>query len=192
MPSRLGVGFILLFWLATTAHVVYHDVWPRLVSDAPPPIQIDLTDEAAQVSPTRWRVYRGDEQVGSLSTKTEYLAADDTFRFTNTFQRLKLESVGLENPFGPRRAGRLELGLGARAIRDLLVEARKRAFGPVALEVVDAAKPVVRLRGRRGLLRRGKQRLLRRLRSHREPVGLALIQERLESGSRGLCRQGTR
>jgi hypothetical protein len=90
MPSRLGVALIALFWLATTGYVGYRDVWPRLFSDGPPPLRIDLADEATQNSPTRWTVYRGTEKVGGLKTRMEYQAADDSFRFVNTYSELRV------------------------------------------------------------------------------------------------------
>lgn len=101
MPSRVGVGFILLFWLGTAALVGYREVWPRLFSDGPPPLRIDLADEAAQAVPARWAVYRGDEQVGTLITKMEYVGSDDTFRFVNSYRNLKFDFgklVGIEVP----------------------------------------------------------------------------------------------
>jgi hypothetical protein len=91
MPSRLGVGLIVLFWLAATAHVGYREVWPRFFSDGPPPLRIDLADEAAQTVPTHWHVYRGDQLVGKLTTRMQYVPEDDTFRFLNTYMNLTLE-----------------------------------------------------------------------------------------------------
>ena len=91
MPSRLGIGFIVLFWLAATAHVGYREVWPRFFSDGPPPLRIDLADEAAQTVPTYWDVYRGDQRVGKLTTRMQYVPEDDTFRFLNTYMNLTLE-----------------------------------------------------------------------------------------------------
>jgi hypothetical protein len=101
MPSRVGVGLILLFWLGTAALVGYRDVWPRLFSDGPPPLRIDLADEAAQAVPARWTVHRGEEQVGTLITKMEYVTTDDTFRFVNSYRSLKFDFgklVGVEVP----------------------------------------------------------------------------------------------
>lgn len=100
MPSRLGVGLIVLFWLAATAHVGYREVWPRFFSDGPPPLRIDLADEAAQTVPTYWDVYRGDQRVGRLTTRMQYVPEDDTFRFLNTYLNLSVEfgAVSLEVP----------------------------------------------------------------------------------------------
>jgi hypothetical protein len=100
MPSRLGVGLIVLFWLAATAHVGYREVWPRYFSDGPPPLRIDLADEAAQTVPTYWDVYRGDQRVGKLTTRMQYVPEDDTFRFLNTYLNLSVEfgAVSLEVP----------------------------------------------------------------------------------------------
>lgn len=90
MPSRLGVALIAAFWLATTAYVGYRDVWPRLFSDGPPPLRIDLADEATQTAATTWAVYRGSERVGTLHTRMQYMPEDDTFRFVNTFRDLRV------------------------------------------------------------------------------------------------------
>lgn len=143
MPSRLGVGFILLFWLAVTGHVVYHDVWPRLFSDAPPPIRIDLTDEATQVLPTKWKVYRGDEQVGSMSTKTEYLAADDTFRFTNTYQKLTFDFATISVDFPQLQTAIRVTRAGDLREQTMSGELKASAkIGPVMLPIGDAAADV--------------------------------------------------
>jgi hypothetical protein len=100
MPSRLGIGLIVLFWLAATAHVGYREVWPRFFSDGPPPLRIDLADEAAQTVPTYWDVYRGDERVGKLTTRMQYVPEDDTFRFLNTYLNLSVDfgAISLEIP----------------------------------------------------------------------------------------------
>jgi len=88
MPSRFSVLGILAFWLATLGVVGYRDLWPRLVSDGPPTVSIDLADEATQTVPARWKIYRGTEKIGDLTTRTEYSAKDDTFLFLNTYRNL--------------------------------------------------------------------------------------------------------
>lgn len=92
MPSRLGVGLILLFWLLTTGYVFNRDVLPRLRSDAPPALRIDLADEATQATPVRWTVWRGTTQVGTLNTKMEYRESDDTFSFMSIYSNLRLDT----------------------------------------------------------------------------------------------------
>lgn len=95
MPSRRGLALIALFWFATTGYVVYRDVWPRWFGDAPPPVQIDLTDEATLSLPVRWSVYRGDKKIGSLTTRMQYVPADDTFRFISSYRDLVIEVAAL-------------------------------------------------------------------------------------------------
>jgi len=90
MPSRRVIALILAFWLATTAYVAYRDVWPLLFASGPPPVAIDLADEAAQTVPVRWQLYRGDQKIGRLVTQIKYLEADDTFRFTSEYKQLKV------------------------------------------------------------------------------------------------------
>ncbi len=91
MPSRPAVLGILLFWLATAGYVVRRDVLPRLFADAPPPLLIDLADEATQQAPTFWTVYRGDQKAGRLSTRMAYDQQADTFRFVNTYSDLRID-----------------------------------------------------------------------------------------------------
>jgi hypothetical protein len=100
MPSRLGVGLILLFWFATTTYVAHREIWPRYFSHGPPPLRIDLADEAAQALPTHWDVYRGDQRIGKLTTRMQHVDEDDTFRFVNTYTGLTFDfaTVSLEVP----------------------------------------------------------------------------------------------
>jgi hypothetical protein len=158
MPSRLGVALIGLFWLATAGVVGYRDVWPRLFSDGPPPLRIDLIDEAAQAAPTVWVIYRGPERVGAVHARTEYVAATDTFRFVNSYRDLKvaLGRVGglnltvqvpaLETAVRVSRAGDLrEQRLDGR----LAVVAGPATLGEAKAEVVghvDAGQLVGRVR----------------------------------------------
>ena len=95
MPSRRVIALILTFWLATSAYVGYRDVWPLVFSSGPPPVAIDLADEAAQTIPVRWQITRGDQKVGRLVTQMKYVEADDTFRFTSEYKQLRFESSGV-------------------------------------------------------------------------------------------------
>jgi hypothetical protein len=92
MPSRRTIALILFFWLLTTGYVAYRDVWPRLFASGPPPVTIDLVDEAAQTIPIRWTIYRGDKVVGRLSSHISYKADDDTFLFTSEYKKLELDA----------------------------------------------------------------------------------------------------
>jgi hypothetical protein len=94
MPSRPAVVGILLFWLATAGYVFHRDIYPRLFADAPPPLLIDLADEATQLAPTFWTVSRGSERVGRLGTRMRYDADTDRFRFVSTYTDLKLSFGG--------------------------------------------------------------------------------------------------
>ena len=51
MPSRLSVLSIVLFWVATTAFVIRRDVLPRLFASGPPPVSVEVGDEASQLLP---------------------------------------------------------------------------------------------------------------------------------------------
>lgn len=96
MPTRPVVALIVAFWLATLTLVGYRDVWPRLMASGPPPIAVDLSDEATQYVPIHWRVLRGDKQIGSLTTRLVYRDSDDTFEFVSTYKDLKIEVAKVE------------------------------------------------------------------------------------------------
>ncbi|MCS6865548.1 MAG: hypothetical protein RMJ56_16750 [Gemmataceae bacterium] len=95
MPRRMVVALIVAFWLTTTGFVFYRDVWPRLVASGPPPVAIDLADEARQNSPTKWTIHRNGAKSGQLTTQMKYLDADDAFQFSYRYTHLELEQAGI-------------------------------------------------------------------------------------------------
>lgn len=95
MPSRRVVTLILIFWLSTVGFILYRDVWPRLAASGPPPMAIDLSDEASQFVPVRWAVLRDGKKVGRLVTQMTYVDADDTFQFTHRYTHLELDFSGV-------------------------------------------------------------------------------------------------
>lgn len=95
MPSRSAVVLIVLFWAGTLGLVFYRDVWPRLAASGPPPIAVDLGDEAtAQGMGFRWDVLHNGRKVGRLTTKTTYQDADDTFVFSYKYSGVTLAVPG--------------------------------------------------------------------------------------------------
>ncbi len=50
MPPRVAVAGIVAFWVAVTGYVVKRDVWPRVFATGPPPVAIELADEAKEKS----------------------------------------------------------------------------------------------------------------------------------------------
>ncbi len=95
MPSRMVVASIFAFWLATTGFVFYRDIWPRLWAFGPPPVAIDLADEARQNSPAKWTIYRNGSKSGKLTTQMKYLDARDAFQFTYRYSQLEFEQAGI-------------------------------------------------------------------------------------------------
>src|SRR5436309_15725168 len=83
MPSRPVVALILAFWLAATGFAVYRDLWPRLFSSGPPPVELELADEASPTFEVRWAVYLGEKKVGRLNTRVEHVDADVTVQLTH-------------------------------------------------------------------------------------------------------------
>jgi hypothetical protein len=96
MPSTRAVALIIAFWFATATYVAYRDLWPVLFVSGPPPVAIDLADEAAQSVPVRWSIHMtGQKRPGRLTTQMKYLETDDTFTFTNHYADLRYESAGV-------------------------------------------------------------------------------------------------
>lgn len=95
MPSRPVVVGIVLFWAATAGLVLYRDLWPRLAASGPPPIAVELADEAtAQGIGSGWAVLHNGNRVGRLLTKTTYQDADDTFRFGYKYSKVTFDVPG--------------------------------------------------------------------------------------------------
>jgi hypothetical protein len=94
MPPRIVIAGIVAFWLATTGYTFYRDLWPRLFASGPPPVSIELADEARQNVPARWAILRNGERVGKLTTQMKYLDAEDAFVFTYRYTDLVFEQDG--------------------------------------------------------------------------------------------------
>jgi hypothetical protein len=94
MPSRPIVVLILAFWSVTLGVAFYRDVWPHLNASGPPPMAVDLADEASQNLQVRWSVLRGKASIGTLRTSMKYVEDDDTFRLTHKYTRLRFDFPG--------------------------------------------------------------------------------------------------
>ncbi|MCZ2340984.1 MAG: hypothetical protein LC104_04215 [Bacteroidales bacterium] len=90
MPTRFTTWAIILFWFSTTGFIVHRDIWPRYMSEGPPPLKLDLVDEATSRVPVRWIITRNGEKLGSLTTELRYVETDDTFWFDNVYRELRL------------------------------------------------------------------------------------------------------
>ncbi len=95
MPPRSVVLGIVAFWLAVTGFAFYRDVWPRLFSSGPPPVTIELADEARQNVPSRWAIVRNGTRVGRLTTQMQYRDPTDEFVFTYRYADLALDQSPL-------------------------------------------------------------------------------------------------
>ncbi len=91
MPTRVGIVFIVLFWLATVGYVGYRDVWPRIVRDAAPTVWIDLTDEATQSVPVRWGLFRGETRVGTVNSQMHFDPVAEQFRFVTKYREFQVD-----------------------------------------------------------------------------------------------------
>ncbi len=95
MPPRLIVAAIVAFWFTVTGFALYRDVWPRLFASGPPPVSVELADEARQSVPARWRLFRNGKPVGTLETRMKYLDAENAFQFTYHYRNLNLGQSNL-------------------------------------------------------------------------------------------------
>ncbi|MBX9579339.1 MAG: hypothetical protein K2X87_03445 [Gemmataceae bacterium] len=91
MPSRPAVALIVVFWAGTLGAAFHRDIWPRLAASGPPPIAVDLGDEASQLVPVRWDVLHGGRKAGRLISRTTYIDADDTFEFKHKYTDLRFD-----------------------------------------------------------------------------------------------------
>ncbi|CAN5518784.1 hypothetical protein BH11PLA2_BH11PLA2_20080 [soil metagenome] len=96
MPSRFSIVLILIFWLMVTAYVVHREVLPRFNADAPPAVQIDLSDEATVRIPAQWGVFLGDKRLGTLNTQMLYDNKADVYTYVSTYNDLKITAAVFE------------------------------------------------------------------------------------------------
>jgi hypothetical protein len=77
MPPRWLSLAIVVFWLGTTGWLFWHDVWPYVRPGQPPPVTIDITQEAKHrpVS-VLWTVLQNDRPVFQAKTRIERLGPD--------------------------------------------------------------------------------------------------------------------
>jgi hypothetical protein len=106
---------IILLWLVVNSYVLWRDWQPSWTGEGPPPLAIDLVDEAAQAVPIRWTLYRGESPIGRLTTQMHYEDAHDTFAFTHTYRRLQWSSMGVHV-----EVPTLEMRLRVNRLGDLL------------------------------------------------------------------------
>jgi hypothetical protein len=95
MPGRRSVLLIFAFWTATLGLAFYRDVWPLLFASGPPPVGIDLVDEATPHLQVKWSVVRGDQKVGRLTSGMSYVSSDDTVWFYHQYAQLQIPISGV-------------------------------------------------------------------------------------------------
>jgi len=101
MPARFSIVIIVLFWLAATTWLVYREFMPEQRAGDPPPVRIDLPDEAGRH--VVWSAYRGERRICTLDTWVEYLRKDDTYKLHSYFH--PQESVGRDGFLLPKLKG---------------------------------------------------------------------------------------
>src|SRR5947208_2624984 len=78
MPSRWLSLAIIAFWLGTNGWLFYHDIWPTLRPNQPPPMTIDIVQEARrseEIIP--WAVTQNGRPVFAAKTSIRRLGPDE-------------------------------------------------------------------------------------------------------------------
>lgn len=93
MPPRYVVATIIAFWIASIGYFIYREYLPWWRTDAPPPFLVELADEAAPLI-GHWSVHRGDQKIGSASTKMTCLK-DNTVELASEIENLEINMQAL-------------------------------------------------------------------------------------------------
>ncbi len=76
MPPRwLTLGIIVL-WIGMTGWLFVREYWPQLQPGQPPPIRIELADEAQSNIPIRWSIFKNNEDRGYARTAINFRDQD--------------------------------------------------------------------------------------------------------------------
>lgn len=76
MPTRWLSATIVVFWLGTNGWLFYHEVWPTLRPGQPPPMTIDLIQEAKKESYVNWSVTQNGRAVFKAKTSVKRLGPE--------------------------------------------------------------------------------------------------------------------
>src|SRR5438046_10242208 len=77
VPPRWLCVLIVASWLALTGWLFYDELLPRLLPGQPPPVTIDLVEEAqTRRVATLWTVYQDDRAVCVARTRIEHPRRD--------------------------------------------------------------------------------------------------------------------
>jgi hypothetical protein len=97
MPSRPVIVGILLLWAGVMAVVARRELLPLFSTDTPPVPAFVVADELSQAT-VNWTLYRGkagdDTKVGTLTTRTEHVKDDNSFRFVTGYRDVQLRAGG--------------------------------------------------------------------------------------------------
>jgi hypothetical protein len=90
MPPRLLSLAVVVLWLATTGWLITREVLPHFRPGEPPPVAIDLVDEAQRhAAPVLWIISRDGKRIGSARSWVTYRESDDTFTLHNEIIRME-------------------------------------------------------------------------------------------------------
>ncbi len=85
MPPRWFSALIVVFWLAATGWLFWHDLWPQWRPGEPPPYHIDLVEEVQKGerrddwNKNDWKVQLDGKDVFNASTWVTYDKQNETF-----------------------------------------------------------------------------------------------------------------
>jgi hypothetical protein len=72
MPPRWLTFGIIVLWIGMTGWLFVREYWPQLLPGQPPPIRIELADEAQNNIPIRWSIYKDNEDRGYARTAINF------------------------------------------------------------------------------------------------------------------------
>lgn len=76
MPPRWLTFGIMVLWIGMTGWLFVREYWPQLLPGQPPPIRIELADEAQNNIPIRWSIYKENEPRGYARTAINFRNQD--------------------------------------------------------------------------------------------------------------------
>ena len=99
MPPRWLTFGIIVLWIGMTGWLFVREYWPQWQPGQPPPIHIELADEAQNNIPIRWTIIKDDEDRGYARTAIN-------FRENKNPKQVRTAEIGIRQ----RRTGEVDPG----------------------------------------------------------------------------------
>jgi hypothetical protein len=93
MPPRWLTFGVIVLWIGMTSWLFMREYWPQLLPGQPPPIRIELADEAQNNIPIRWSIFKDNEDRGYARTAINF-REDKNHKRTRTANEWEFELWG--------------------------------------------------------------------------------------------------